>query len=289
MAVGIRSRSVTGDDGAAALAAYMLIPLLLINGIAVPYLVAMHLVVAVVLVTAPEIRRGPWVYLALAASWAPELVMRWFRHEDHVYLGVYWCIAIGLSRLPGRSTKDLQTSARLLIGLCFAFAVLNKLRAPEFISGQLFHYLLLEDVRFRKTIAETVGALSPALVSQNEASLALVNRWDATGTVAVLASTQRIPLLAVAMTVWTFVIETALALVFLASHRRFERWRHALLIAFCLSVYIVAPVIGFGGLFLGMGLTLCRDEQVRTRGLYVAAYLGLLCWTMVRAFVLRAV
>ena len=92
------------------------------------------------------------------------------------------------------------------------------------------------------------------MVVENARMLASLNRWDAVGEVAVLHSPPGVRLVATLMTFGTVALEGALAIVFLApDHVFLARWRHTVLIGFCVVVYFVAPVVGFGCLFLGMG------------------------------------
>ncbi len=283
-------RSVRHQLDGVELAAYLLPVVLMVNSVDTPYLLSLNLAFAAAIFGVPAVRRHRWTFLVLAACWVPDLLLRWFRYEDHVYLGVYWCFALGLSRFSADPLVTLRTNARLLIGLCFTFAVIAKIRAPEFLDGTLFHYTLLIDYRFREIITATVGGLSPEMVVNNSQMLADLNRWDAAGEVAALHSPPRVRSAAWLMTVGTLVMECALAVVFLAPDRTsLARWRHTVLIGFCLCVYAVAPVIGFGCLFLGMGPALCRSDQPRLRLAYVALYFALLNWVFLRRYIFTGI
>ena len=280
------NRSVRRQPDPVELAAYLLPVVLLVNSLNTPYLLTLNLVFAAAIFAVADLRRSPWTFLALAACWAPDLVLRWFRHEDHVYLAVYWCLALGLSRLSADPVRTLRTHARLLIGLCFTFAVIAKIRAPEFLDGTLFHHILLVDNRFRDAITTTLGGLNLDMVVENARMLASLNRWDAVGEVAVLHSPPGVRLVATLMTFGTVALEGALAIVFLApDHVFLARWRHTVLIGFCVVVYFVAPVVGFGCLFLGMGAAQCRLDQSRLRLTYVVLYFVLLNWVFVRDYI----
>ena len=174
------NRSVRREPDPVELAAYLLPVVLLVNSLNTPYLLTLNLVFAAAIFAVADLRRSPWTFLALAACWAPDLVLRWFRHEDHVYLAVYWCLALGLSRLSADPVRTLRTHARLLIGLCFAFAVVAKIRAPEFLDGTLFHHILLVDHRFRDAITTTLGGLNSGMVVENARMLASLNRLPRT-------------------------------------------------------------------------------------------------------------
>ena len=42
-------------------------------------------------------RRSPWMWFSIVAAFAPRLITDWYHNEDHVYLTIYWCAALGLS------------------------------------------------------------------------------------------------------------------------------------------------------------------------------------------------
>jgi phytoene dehydrogenase-like protein len=78
---------------------------------------------------------------------------------------------------------------------------------------------------------------------------------------------------AVALTWATLALEGAVALAFLAPVRRVPAWlRDGTLLAFCAGTYAIAPVAGFGWLLIAMGVAQTTPAQVRTRGLYLAAF-----------------
>ena len=56
------------------------------------------------------------------------------------------------------------------------------------------------------------------------------------------------------------------------------KWRDVSLLFFCLSVYSVATVAGFGWLLLAMGLAQCGTDRPRTRVAYVGAFLAILLY-----------
>ena len=73
-------------------------------------------------------------------------------------------------------------------------------------------------------------------------------------------------------TVFTAMLETALAVAFLVPLRRLAAARDGLLLAFCASTYALAPVEGFGWLLVAMGVAQCEPVRRRTRLLYLLAF-----------------
>jgi hypothetical protein len=61
--------------------------------------------------------------------------------------------------------------------------------------------------------------------------------------------------LAVAMTVWTLVIETVIAISFLSpDHSRWARLRHPSLLMFGITTYLLVPVLSFAVMLAAVGL-----------------------------------
>jgi len=75
------------------------------------------------------------------------------------------------------------------------------------------------------------------------------------------------------MTWWTIIAEGALAVLFLWpwQHVVVRRLRNIGLMLFALSLYLIVPVLGFGNLFMVMGLAQCRPEERKTRTAFIAA------------------
>ena len=57
--------------------------------------------------------------------------------------------------------------------------------------------------------------------------------------------------------------------------------RHALLLAFCITTYALAPVAGFGWLIATMGLAQCRPHQRWLPAAYVAVFILILMYAEV--------
>ena len=76
------------------------------------------------------------------------------------------------------------------------------------------------------------------------------------------------------MSWWTLSLEAMCAAAFLVPVRSFPaRFRHGLLMAFVISTYAIAPVIGFGWVLLAMGFVQCDRSHPRTRLLYLGTLL----------------
>jgi hypothetical protein len=207
-----------------------------------------------------------WLLAALAAT---RVVVDWPLADNHAYLLAYWLFAIALA-LGGRDpARSLATSARLLVGLAFAFASLWKLGlSADYLDGRFFRVALLADPRF-EDLARLVGGLDVGglgelreFVRQHVDGPALAGR-------AAPLEPPRLVLLAHLLTGWTAFIETAVAVAFLwPSAGWLSRLRDPLLLLFCATTYAVATVEGFAWLLLAMGVAQCEGRRARL------AYLG---------------
>lgn len=219
-------------------------------------------------------RENFWFTIVLVLAVA--IFNNWYSLDNHKYLILYWCLAIGCSRMIPARNETLAMSARLLIGLCFGFATLWKLLSPDFASGAFFQYTLLTDSRFAE-VAMWLGGVTSAGLESTEAALGLLFTYGDPQSAFYLADGPYLALVARAMAVWTIVIEGSIAVLFLLP-RRFgiTRWRDAALLTFVLTTYGIAPVLGFGWVLCAMGIM--QSDTERFSGwpaLYLVAILAL--------------
>ncbi|MCA9197956.1 MAG: hypothetical protein KDA87_10475 [Planctomycetales bacterium] len=223
--------------------------------------------------TSRSLRRSHRFWLTLVALWTPFLLFRWYQHEDHIYLAVYWAAAVGLSFWGSNQKTTLLVNARLLIGLTFAFAFFWKVWSPEFYSNELMHYKLLFDYRFREGITQPFTGMTAAQAAHNLEAITSLRNLGATKTTAGLQYPEQLGVVAWFMTWWTIIVEGILAVLFLAPwHNAFVRnLRNVGLMFFALSLYLIVPVLGFGNLFMVMGAAQCRPDERKMRGAFVVA------------------
>lgn len=237
-----------------------------------PLYVAIVLVFAATMFIWPSMKTSPLLWLGMAGVWLPRLWLRWYENEDHVYFAIYWCVAIGLSLWGAHQRLVLSQSARLLIGLCFAIGALWKIASPEFFDGSLFHYKLLYDYRFRQLMTVPVGGLTAVDSEANLTALCAIRSVATQAPAAEIEFPQRVGVIAYVMTAWTILIESLIAVAFLLPLARGRQWiRHASLLLFIVTTYLIVPVVGFAGLFGAMGIATCRPNQSRWRLAYLLA------------------
>jgi hypothetical protein len=211
-------------------------------------------------------------WLLLTGAMAVGNAVDWYSIDNHKYLMTYWCLALACAFASPKPRLVFALNARLLIGLCFAFAVLWKLISPDFLNGNFFHYTLLTDSRFAG-FSEMFGGMSKAVLTQNRHHVLDLKSYDSLLHAVPLLSSPRLFLLAKLITWWTVGIEGLLAVTFLCPVDRYlSRWRDALLLLFAFTTYPVATVPGYGWLLMVMGVAQCSSSQRRTRLLYIVSF-----------------
>lgn len=224
-----------------------------------------------------RVRRSGWFWIALAAIWTPRLVFYWEHNEDHVYLGIYWCLAIGLAMLGGSAPDILARNARWLIGLAFAWACIWKCTSPDFVGGSLFHYKLLFDFRFREGITMPLAGLASEMAAANVAAIRELRDAGSGLSHVSLQFPVAVSWLAQVMTWWTLFIEGILAILFIFPTMRLsQRFRDVSLLFFALTTYLIVPVLGFGCLFMSLGIAQCDPGRMSMRWAYFVTSLVLM-------------
>lgn len=195
--------------------------------------------------------------------------------DNHFYLSMYWSAALAVCLwLPvERQVGALSLNAKWLLGLCMLFAVLWKIISPDYISGAFFHFFMVADNRFHD-MAKLLGGLTQADLDHNfrifsEVQNPLVPLHEYAVDLELPAGLRP---LAGFMTWWTILIEAAIALVFLLpASRGILKARHAFLLVFAFTTYLVATVKGFGITLVIMGYANTPREWKRTRLAYLGA------------------
>ena len=202
---------------------------------------------------------GYW--LAVLAVYVVGVAPSVLEIDNHEFLLAYWLLALALSRRLDDPAAGLATSARLLVGAAFAFAVLWKAASPEYLRGDAFHGYLLLDPRF----AGLSAAVSDLTLADGERARAVAQALQTVGDEALRVAVPDGPgvrRLAAVMTGWTLGIEAVVAACFLAPPEgRVGRARHVALLVFLFTTYVLAPVLGFGWLLVTLGLAQTPLEQ----------------------------
>ncbi len=230
----------------------------------------------------PGAARSRWTWGVLLALTAVSLALHWPFSDNHDYLTAVFCLAVVAALTGPDADAVLATSTRWLLGLTFALAALWKLAlAPEFLDGTFFRVALVTDGRFTDLAVLAGGVGYDAWHALDAAvDAALAGAPAPPGAPAALPPA--IGRLAVALTAWTALAETAIALAFLwPPGGRISRARHGLLLLFAATTFAFATVRGFGWLLMVLGLCQCEPDRRRT----ALAYLGVFVLIEVHASV----
>lgn len=207
--------------------------------------------------------RNPLVWFGLVVVFAWSFTFSWAEQNNHDYLKVYWCLAVGVSLLAADAGRALRFNARVLIGLCFFFATFWKLVSPDYPDGSFFTYFLLQDSRFG-LFAENLGGLDAGALASDQMARGAHSLFGDPAEPIPTPLAPAVVWVAHFMTWWTVAIEGAVAAAFLLPRRFFlARWRDLVLFAFVISTYVVAPILYFAWMLLAMGVVQCERERFR--------------------------
>ena len=181
----------------------------------------------------PFLYRKSSFWFLLTAFLAFAVSYNWFVVDNHKYLMAYWCLALCMSLTAPHPAKALAINARLLIGLCFLFAVIWKgLLSSDFVDGSFFHFTLLTDGRFHR-FASFFGGVTDEVRLKNLHLLATLRSGAGVPSFVQLEYPWTLTQLARLMTWGTLVIEAAVAISFLCPPKwLLAKLRHAAALAF---------------------------------------------------------
>lgn len=219
--------------------------------------------------------RRPGLWIAITAALLVDLPYAWYVLVNHSFLIIYWCLALAVALRSDRPARVMATSARLLIGLVFLFAVTWKVLSPDYLSGDFFAFTLVTDERFA-VVSETLGGAPPGATERNRTAL---ETWHTGGdTPAIeLETGPNVALIATAMTWWGLTLEAVIALLFLLPPRSRgpTRRRELLLLVFVATTYPVAPVVSFAWILLILGLAQSTWRPPAARTVYPLVFVAL--------------
>jgi hypothetical protein len=215
--------------------------------------------------------RSHWLWLALDLLTRLRAALDWPLADNHAYLLAYWCTALAIATWTGDPTT-LSRNARLLIGVTFAFAALQKWTSPSYVNDVFSLTTFLLDDRFEDLVVlltrvsyEPIDAARDYLRSDYRSGppaggLPFELPWS-------------FLLLARVSTWWNLLDQALVAVAFLVPPTsRLGRLRNPILLLFCFVTYAVAPVASFGWLLLSMGVTQ-SDKAPSVRYGYLAAFI----------------
>lgn len=213
-----------------------------------------------------------WFTLAMLTGW--RVWSDWPLSDNHAYLLSYWCLALALAFSQKENKNMLAINARLLIGLVFLFASIQKGLSSNYLDGTFFVTTFLLDGRFED--------LTVLLTSLNYQQLYEMRDWleSASPDQSTLATTpfiipESLRMLAQFSTWWNLIEQILVAVLFLSPvNSRLYHYRDAFLLLFCVTAYAIAPVSSFGWLLIAMAIAQCNNQKTRMKYLIVYALLA---------------
>ena len=210
----------------------------------------------------PGLLKNPVIWFLLTGFTLSRVIFDWPLSDNHAYLLFLWCFAIFISAL--KKDKILLTkNARLMIGLVFLFAFIWKaFLSPDFLDKRFFSVNMIEDPRFSEFTQVTCNISKDDLdyfrdyvkqhVDGNLVFAEVIN-----------FNLKCINKIAGFLTYYTIVLELLIALFFLIPKKiSISKYRDYFLILFCISVYSVATVEGFGWLLIAMGISQSDNKKL---------------------------
>ena len=226
----------------------------------------------------PRLLRTSLFWYVTATILGTGIYLTWESADNHRYLFVYWSLALccAFSLPKAEQNLALSTSSRWLVGLCMLLAAAWKIVSPDYLGGSFFHYELLADERFAHFASWNSG-LSLEQLAENRTLRESLVAGQLLGGEVQLHSSPRIGAVAQLLTWWTLGIESLLGGLFASAAILPRRPRLVLvgsfvLLLFAATTYAVAPVRGFGGILMLLGLAQCEPEQKKLRYAFLAAF-----------------
>ena len=222
---------------------------------------------------AERVYKNGWLWIGVALVMGAWQAAHWYGLDDHLVLVTYWCLGLGLSLLTPQPQEAMRIASRWLIAGVFGFAVLWKGVAPQFASGDFFDVaFLVLDERFHFA-ATALGGIDEATYQAQAQAYAGLRGYGSDAAAMTLAVTPRLHALATLLAWMTFLVEGALALVFLlpapTPRRRFIR--AATVATFCVTTYSLVSVLMFGWVLVAMGYSQLDDTQRGAQRMMLAA------------------
>jgi len=241
------------------------------------------LTVAILALLIPGLLKNIIIWFLLAGLTLTWLILDWPLSDNHAYLLFIWCFAIFLSTYI-KDKSIIGKNARMMIGCVFLFAVIWKaLLSPDFLDGRFFSLNMVEDPRFSEFTQLTCDITKDELNNfrdyvKQHVDGNLLHKKNINFDLKCLNKVSYF------LTYYSVSLEFIIALLFLLPKRLYiSKFRDYFLILFCVSIYSVATVEGFGWLLIAMGISQCDDKKY-TSLLYILCFLIILIYREVPVF-----
>lgn len=198
---------------------------------------------------------------------------------NHKHVFAYAIVAITIALFIKHKTNPLnfiKTQAKIIIGLCFLFATTGKFLAPEFLNGAFFEFTNTTDPRFFG-FTSLIADIDLMLLKENETNFRVLLEQANTNKVFTAHGAKEIGFIGMIISYWTIFIEGMIAVSFcLPSKYWLSKHRNVFLVAFILTTYPIATVLGFAIILTALGFTQSLDANnklTKFSWFYLAVYL----------------
>ena len=234
----------------------------------------------------PEASQRSILWWALGTALAINTAVHWYVTDNHAFLITYWALGCATVLTQDRPTDRLQSLARVLIGLVFAWAVLWKVAAGQYVDGRFVYVTLLIDGRLQDVGAVIAGWRVADAIQVREA-LGFLGASGLTGVHVGIDAPTRLRTAATLLSWAALAIEACAAVLYLVAKDGWRRVRQVVLVMFCVGTYYLMPVPGFAFILVTLGFAECDPEDVRGKTVYLcvlaALQLMVLPWKSVLA------
>lgn len=222
----------------------------------------------------PPLQRTSGYWGILAAGMGLGCFLLWHDADNHKYLITYWCLALGLSCRADDPARAVRINARLLIGLCFLWAVVWKLRTPDFLTGEYYQFAMLTDERLF-SVGQLFSGMSPDVYVQNQEAVNRLTEYASTLDRVSFEGVAVLRPLSLVLVAWTLLVESWIVISHLwpTSSKSSSKWgarsQYASLLVFIATTYAAAHVGGYAWILTIMGLAQVRAAHAAWRLLYL--------------------
>lgn len=219
------------------------------------------LVAAVIGLVIPKILRNAALWFLLTGITLTRVIADWPLSDNHAYLLFIWCFAIFISALR-KDEVMLAKNAKLMIGLVFAFAFIWKvLLSADYLDGRFFSFAMIEDGRFSEFTQLVCNINKDDLYDFRDYITQHVD-GQLLHTIPIQFNIGCVNKVSGFITYYTLLLELLVSIMFLFPRKlKLSIYRDYFLILFCISIYSVATVEGFGWLLIAMGV--CQSNNKR--------------------------
>jgi len=221
------------------------------------------MMIAAVAIVLPQGYRQTPLWMLICFFTGFRVFYEWPMVDNHAYLLALWSLVLVVACLSQQTARVLADNARILIGLVFLLASIQKISSANYLDGTFFRFMFLADNRFEDFVVLLTDIsylqIDNARILLDDAQFSPLSVSDK-----IVPVSSSFDWLVTLSTWWNLLDQIAVACCFLAPAKSYlAKKRDLSLIIFCITTYAVAPVPGFGWLLVSMALAQCEINKFR--------------------------